>query len=47
MTTITITGLPNMTDEKQQEVGQSIRVGLFHANVEIIDMAITFADGNF
>lgn len=44
MTIINITGLPRLSEPKQQEVGQSILVALYHANVEIGDAAVEFEE---
>jgi hypothetical protein len=42
---IIVEGVPNLTEPKQQELGQSILVGMFHAGIEVDGVSVEFETG--
>lgn len=41
---IIVEGVPNLTDPKKQELGQSILVGMFHAGIPVDGVSVEFDD---
>lgn len=44
MMDIRVTGLRNLTEDRQQQIGQAILITLFQQNVEVDGVAITFEE---
>jgi hypothetical protein len=41
---IIVEGVPKLTDNKQQELGQSILVGMFHAGIAVDGVKVEFEE---